>query len=615
MLYSKQSFFTSRDIKPTGWLKRQLEIQAEGLSGHLDEMWPSIRDSKWIGGDNEGWERFPYWLDGFIPLAYLLEDENMISRAEKYMDAIIANQEDDGWICPCSKDERRWYDIWAVYLICKVLTVYADCSGDKKAETAVYKTLKNLYERVRSESLFDWAAARWPECLVSICWLYEKYPEEWLLDMAYTLRIKGLNYEELYKGWRLAKPDIKWAYISHVVNIAMSIKSQALYSQLVEDYPLDMADMAYGLLMKDHGTAVGHFNGDEHLAGGSPIQGSELCSVVEAMYSYEWLLCITGESKWADRLESLAYNTLPATMSADMWTHQYDQMCNQMQCSTIPEEHNHFHSNSGGAHTFGLEPHYGCCTANFNQGWPKFVLSTFFKTKDGISIGAIAPAKLHTQINGVDVDFEIVTNYPFEDGYKLIIVPKKTVTFEISVRIPDNAKDVKIAGDADDAVSIDGSYRTYKKEWANSSEIDIRFEFDTVFVKRPNDMYCVQRGPLVFSLFIEDEWVKREYIKDGVERKFPYCDYEIYPKSPWSYAYSDDMPELYHGAIGSYIFDSKNPPVYMKARMFHIDWGKNYGVCNPVPKSRKPVGDAEEATLIPYGCSILRMTEMPVLKI
>ena len=55
-------FLPPRDIKPLGWLKRQLEIQAKGLSGNLDKMWPDIRDSRWVGGDREGWERVPYWL-------------------------------------------------------------------------------------------------------------------------------------------------------------------------------------------------------------------------------------------------------------------------------------------------------------------------------------------------------------------------------------------------------------------------------------------------------------------------------------------------------------------------------------------------------------------------
>ena len=86
----KWNFYTSKELKPKGWVKRQLEIQAEGLSGNLDKVWRDVRDSAWIGGDADGWERVPYWLDGFIPLAYLLEDEDMISRAKKYIDAILS---------------------------------------------------------------------------------------------------------------------------------------------------------------------------------------------------------------------------------------------------------------------------------------------------------------------------------------------------------------------------------------------------------------------------------------------------------------------------------------------------------------------------------------------
>ena len=108
------NFYTSKEIRPEGWLRRQLEIQAKGLSGNLNKVWPDIRDSAWIGGKREGWERVPYWLDGFIPLAYLLRDEEMIATVKKYVDAILAAQQPDGWICPCPEKKRAIYDTWAV---------------------------------------------------------------------------------------------------------------------------------------------------------------------------------------------------------------------------------------------------------------------------------------------------------------------------------------------------------------------------------------------------------------------------------------------------------------------------------------------------------------------
>ena len=71
------SYCDPKKIRPTGWLLKQLQIQAQGLAGNLDKVWPDVRESAWIGGSKEGWERVPYWLDGFIPLAYLLGDEDM----------------------------------------------------------------------------------------------------------------------------------------------------------------------------------------------------------------------------------------------------------------------------------------------------------------------------------------------------------------------------------------------------------------------------------------------------------------------------------------------------------------------------------------------------------
>ena len=64
----------------TGWLKQQLAIQADGLSGHLPFFWSDVMNSSWMGGnaDTGLHERTPYWLNGFIPLAYQLQDPLLI---------------------------------------------------------------------------------------------------------------------------------------------------------------------------------------------------------------------------------------------------------------------------------------------------------------------------------------------------------------------------------------------------------------------------------------------------------------------------------------------------------------------------------------------------------
>jgi hypothetical protein len=192
----KWNFFTSKELKPTGWLKRQLEIQAEGLCGNLDKVWRDVRDSAWIGGDADGWERVPYWLDGFIPMAYLLENEDMIARAKKYMDAIMASQCEDGWLCPCSEEKRPKYDTWTVLLIAKVLVVYYDCSGDERATDVLYRMMKNYYDLLSAGTikLFDWGKYRWFEGFIALNFLWERHEEPWIKELARILKEQGMDY-------------------------------------------------------------------------------------------------------------------------------------------------------------------------------------------------------------------------------------------------------------------------------------------------------------------------------------------------------------------------------------------------------------------------------------
>ena len=610
--------FTSKEIEPEGWLRRQLEIQAEGLSGNLDKIWPDIRDSRWIGGDKDGWERVPYWLDGFIPLAYLLKNEDMISRAKKYVDAIIAGQKPDGWICPCEDSERSRYDMWAAFLICKVLVVYYECSGDERIEGVLSKALHSLMLHIRGNTIFNWASARWFECLIPIYWLYERTGEEWLIYLANMLNVQGANYEVLFREWKDQKPRREWNFQTHVVNLAMAIKAPVLASRTYEEEDAvkkaeEFTEFMLDRLFTYHGTVYGHFTGDENLSGTSPIQGSELCSVVEAMYSYEQIFCVTGDPVWLDRAEMLAYNALPATTSPDMWTHQYDQMVNQVACVRFLGKPI-FGTNGQDSHLFGLEPNFGCCTANHNQGWPKFALTTFMAYDGGVLSASIAPAKLSTVIGNTPVTVKLETSYPFGDNAVYTVTAESPVEFELAVRIPSCVRSARVGG----SEYAPGTIARIKREWRGTSSLSVIYEYETKFIDRPNDLKAVRRGPFIYSVSIDEEWKMHEYVRDGVERKYPYCDYEIYPKSKWNYAYISDSFDVNYNGISDYPFSSENPPVTLKTKAVEIDWGTEEGyndLCAAVPRSREPISEPVEITLKPYGCTNIRITEIPKLDV
>ena len=599
---SRWNFYTTDEIKPAGWLRRQLEIQAEGLSGNLDKIWNDIKNSAWIGGDKEGWERVPYWLDGFIPLAYLLENNDMIARAKKYVDAIISFQKSDGWICPCSDEERKEYDTWAVQLITKTLTIYYQCSKDERIPDVIYRVLKNYYEMLKNGEicLFDWGNARWFECFIAINFIYERCGEEWLCDLAKILKEQGMDYNEAIPLWE--RPLNRWRFDTHIVNLAMMLKSEAVSCGILGGEYTDNAEKLHSILEKFNGTPVGLFTGDECLSGLSPIQGTELCAVAEQMYSYEILYAFTGASKWAERLELLAFNALPATISDDMWTHQYVQMSNQIACEKFPGK-SLFRTNGSEAHLFGLEPNYGCCTANFNQAWPKFALSAFMYSGNTVINAIPVPSQLKTD----DKHIKIETEYPFKNRFKYTVEAKDG--FEFVIRVPSFAKNLKVNGENSDADEL-----VFNIGAGENREINITFDADVHFEQRPYELNTVKCGSLVFSVPVKYEKKMYEYERDGVERKFPYCDYEYIPASDWNYAYCGEMLEVSRNEINDIPFSSEHPPVTVKATVRKIDWGFEDGyesVCSKLPQSRDAIGEEEDILLYPYGCAKLRMTEIP----
>ena len=191
------------------------------------------------------------------------------------------------------------------------------------------------------------------------------------------------------------------------------------------------------------------FNGDELLpdpASRNPSRGIELCGVVEAMFSYTTMFSIHGDVVFADRAEQIAYNALPATWASpkggDMWAHQYLQAVNEV--NAIKADPHVWTHDGDLAETYGLDPNYGCCTANFNQGWPKFAHMTVFQSPSGGAVvGIYAPM---TVTLGDDLTVSIITDYPFGDSATVIVTNQRNAPVGIKLRIPSWASAATVNG-------------------------------------------------------------------------------------------------------------------------------------------------------------------------
>ncbi len=602
-------------VKPAGWLKQQLRIQANGLSGHLDEVWPDVSaKSAWLGGDGEGWERGPYYLDGLVPLAYLLDDPALIAKAGKWINYTLEHQRPDGGLGPETSFGKPTADWWPNMVMLKVLTQYQEVTGDARVIPALEKYFAYQSQQLASNPLHEWAQYRWGDEILSILWLYNRDGDAKLLDLARQLSQQGFDWKALFADYpykeKVEKKDATLK--THGVNNAMALKTQALWSLISGDASdRDASRKMLQELDRFHGLPTGTFAADEHLAGRDPSQGTELCAVVEEMFSLEQLVQIYGDANIANRLERIAFNALPGTFSKDMWSHQYDQQANQVLVSDAKRD---WTTNGNKSNLYGLEPNFGCCTANMHQGWPKFVSALWMSTADqGLAAISYSPTEVKTLIGNTLVHVTEDTNYPFGENVTIKIDPAEPATFPMKLRIPGWTSNpvIRVNGASQRDVRP-GTFLTIAREWRPGDTVIIKFPMPVIVSHGYRNAVFVSRGPLLFSLAIGQKWKK---LSGGPQA----ADWEVDPTTPWNFALIINKEEPQNSftvqlsKMGDQPFSPEGTPVLLHGRGVRIkDWGLVDNSAGPLPQAPlKASGGPQSVTLIPYGAAKLRITEFP----
>ncbi len=609
-------------VRPSGWLRQQLEIQANGLSGHLDETWADVgSNSGWLGGTGESWERGPYYLDGLVPLAYLLDSAPLKAKAQRYMDWTLASQKPNGMFGPSTND-----DWWPRMVMLKVLTQYGEATGDPRVVPLMERYFQYQLTELPRRPLRDWGRFRWQDEVLSVLWLYDRTGDPKLLQLARLLRTQGYDWVAGYADFkytdRMTRASVglgpgsdglnEIALATHGVNNGQAIKTGPVWS-LVSGSNADRQAVMQMLRELDryHGLPNGMFSCDEHLAGPNPSQGSELCTVVETMFSLEVALRILGDAALGDRLEKLAFNALPGTLTDDMWAHQYNQEPNQVECSLHREP---WTTDGPESNLYGLEPNFGCCTANFHQGWPKFAASLWMAAPDGgLVAAAYAPAEVRTSMRGTSVHVAEETSYPFRGEIQMRIDCEAPVRFPLHLRIPVWAAGTVVhVNDQLQPAPAAGSFARIDREWRRGDRVTLSLPMQPRVSRGFHDSIAVERGPLVFSYGIGEDWLK---LRDrGMT-----ADWQVFPTTQWNYALQLSPGDA-AGAIKEIIsevgpvpFSSKAPPVTLSVPARKVsEWRAIDGVAGAVPQS--PVqadGPPETITLVPYAAAKLRITAFP----
>ena len=607
-------------IKATGWLSRQLHIQAAGLGGHLDEFWPIVGpDSGWQGGKGESWEDGPYFLDGLVPLAWQLDSPTLKAKAMRFIDWTLDHPWDNGMFGPRSND-----DWWPRMVMLKVLTQYHELTGDPRVMPLMTRYFHYQLQALPARPLRDWGRMRWQDELVSVLWLYQRTDDAKLLELAQLLKQQGYDWQDMFAHFPFTqKTDAdalrKQAGNSdafmqdlglqvHGVNVAQSLKASPVWS-VASGSAADREAIHHQLQMLDtyHGLPNGMFSADEHLAGRSPSQGTELCTVVETMFSLEVALALTGDAALGDRLERIAFNALPGALTDDMWAHQYNQQANQVECSL----HRHPWTTDGPeSNLFGLEPNFRCCTANFHQGWPKFANSLWMATADqGLAAMSYAPCTITSVVRGTSVMVEQVSDYPFRQAVSITVKPQHAVAFPLKLRIPAWSRNTRIAVNGKPVETTPG-FTTIERTWAPGDTVEVMFNAEVKVERGYDGALSFSRGALVYALPVEENWVI--WRKRGLTN-----DWQVYPGSRWNIGIKPDVSvTVSEHPIGERPFAGAAAAVKLAMQGRYVpDWKASEGSADPVPANAKASTDegAQPITLVPYAGAKLRITAFPSL--
>lgn len=607
-------------ITPRGWLRHQLELEARGMTGHLEEIskWCKFDGNAWAdpqGQGHSGWEELPYWLKGYGDLGYVLKDEGITKEARRWIEAVLNSQEADGWFGPRSLKTslKGKPDLWPHMVMCNVLQSFFEATGDPR----VLPFLTKYFRWLNGQPGENFGAGYWPKLrfgdnIETAYWLYNRTGDSWLLDLAQKIHDNMARWDTGVINW-------------HNVNIAQGFREPAVYYQQARDAKfLEDAEINYETVMGLYGQFPGGgFGGDENCRPGftDPRQGFETCGIVEFMHSFEMLTRIGGNPLWADRCEELAFNSLPAALTPDLKGLHYLTCANQVQLDKANKSPGV--QNEGTMFSYSPYEVYRCCQHNVSHGWPYYAEEMWLATPDrGLCASLYAASEVSAKVgDGTVVKISEDTDYPFGETVQFKVSVPSSVVFPLYLRIPRwcAAASLKVNGKPVRFESKPLAYVAVRRTWNDGDQVTLELPMRLSvrqWTKNQNAV-SVDYGPLTFSLKIGARWSRY-----GGKDAWP--ELEVLPTTPWNYGLVLDRKNpaksfsivRKRAALAEQPFTPETAPLELRAKGRRISAWKQeasglVGKLQPSPvKSDAPV---ETITLIPMGAARLRISSFPVI--
>ncbi|MDR0414093.1 MAG: glycoside hydrolase family 127 protein [Prevotellaceae bacterium] len=607
-------------VRAEGWLLKQLQLQKEGLTGHAESLYNNKNDlgadNDWLGGTGDSWERAPYYTKGLVALAYVLNDDELKAKAQKWIDWSLNNQQGNGNFGPAGNT-----DWWARMPMLYAIRDYYEATGDARVIPFLTKYFQYQNSTIGSNRLSSWGKSRAGDNIEIVFWLYNRTGDAFLMELADKLKNQAYSWTEIFTNNLFNQFGTDFQP-KHNVNIPQAMKTPAIYYQKSQSQAdRDAYVCGRSHLLHDHGQPHGMQSGNEMLGGKSSLTGLELCSVVEQMQSSETAQMILGDASIGDQLEKVAFNALPGGLTSDIKGLQYYQQANQV----ISKHGNYFFAQAyDNGNMPGPYSGFGCCRFDFHMGWPYFVKTLWAATSDdGLAAMAYSPSSVTALVSdGVRVTIAENTSYPFDEKIELKLTTPEEVSFPLKLRIPEwcKAPVVKVNGAVQSGVNP-GSFYAITRTWKNNDVVTLDFPMSVEVNEEVSGSVSIQRGPLVYSLKIGESWT----VHNGNDYGNGFRECEVTPTTEWNYALIIDKnnPEASIRVNKKAMPADANPyeqsatPVTLTVSARKLpSWKYSHNgriATDPPFTAEDADSKTEEVTLVPYGAETLRATCLPYI--
>ena len=529
------------EIKPTGWLKEQIENNLNGFTGHLDSLVPDLilKDdiydknrlskkikSKDVGAlsDSGDWqvqflwwnsETQSNWWDGYIRSAILANDVQHLAKIEKYIKKILSTQDADGYLGIYDKELRYKFnnengELWSKTTLLRGLLAWYEYKKDKTILTAIERAVQNVMTNYPINTSHPFYSVNpnagglthglvFTDVLEELFQLTknEKY-RDYCLFLYKDFSEQDLNEDAQYK--KLI--DSNYKLNDHGVHTYEHVRAVA--AALYASGNPELKKVLNNFLKKINGTTTvsGGPVGDEWIGGRKADEtntGYEYCSLQELMNSYEDLFLKTGTSNFGDKAEQIFFNAAQGARNPDY------------SCIAYLKTDNSYYMTGGlnGDTTNKKQTRYSyspthqdaavCCVPNAGRIAPYYVQNMWMKDKNTLLATLLGPCELQTNFNGKKINIEEITNYPFRHNLTFRINAEQPAHFILKIRKPEWAGKII----SSEKYSIKNGFIIIDKLWNKNDSINISFPTEVLVKEDPKKEFYFIYGPLVLAHPIE----------------------------------------------------------------------------------------------------------------